>query len=475
MPSLRDNVLLSTAAMVLVGLIRPGFHAIVNRGFGPEVNGRAAALVAVLFLASLPATAALPTVAVRQVSRAMGAGQSGIARAHARRALRVALALALLGAGGALLYARSALDPALTELEAVALGLGVLAYTAWRLLRTLLLALGRAADSLRGELVAVVALFGGLGALLGVGGPTAGDLALPVFIGTYAVYTLVVLGLAGRALTRPDPVPDDGGEFWRYNALWFVGTASSLAARELTLVLLDQRAPLALVGEISVALALLMALTFAPRVIELPLVHELSALGGGEDRERQRALTEQALHWLTLFTFGVGATMALLAGPILAVVGDVHTPVVAQIFAVLTIAFVAEMALTPATNLLIAEAPPVVLTAIGAGSLVVAFAVWAMPVGESPLGIAAGLAASYLVKAAGIGAYARVVFGVRLFRAPVAKLAVVGLGVGLGVLVGRGQLSPWLATLAVEGALIALFWRDVQDILQALRRRERPA
>ena len=41
--------------MVLVGSIRPGFHAILNRTFGPEVNGRAATLIAIIFLASLPA------------------------------------------------------------------------------------------------------------------------------------------------------------------------------------------------------------------------------------------------------------------------------------------------------------------------------------------------------------------------------------------------------------------------------------
>src|SRR5262249_6174421 len=103
--SLRSNVLISTVAMVLVGVTRPAFNFVINRAFGSEINGRAAAIIALIFLASLPATAALPTVMVRHVSRTLGAGKKAEAAGHAALALRWTLVLAALCSAGALVHA----------------------------------------------------------------------------------------------------------------------------------------------------------------------------------------------------------------------------------------------------------------------------------------------------------------------------------------------------------------------------------
>lgn len=471
MASLGRNVVISAAAMLLVGLMRPAFNAAVNRAFGPEVNGHAATLIALIFLVSLPATAALPSVMLRHVSMALGAGRTEEARAHARLATWAAVLLSGLSVGAALLY-RQRSDAPLAALEAVWVALGVLGYTYWRLYRTLLLAVDRAMLSLKAELASVLGLAVALTAAIVLELP---EWALGAFVASYwvfAIFTLpaVVPAVAGGAL-------DDAGRrsFTRYNLLWFIGTASSLAAREIAVLFLDQRVERALVGEISVALSLLMMLAFAPRILELPLVHELSTLGGANAREAQLRLTNKSLHWLTVVTLAGGTGAAILAVPILALVGDVHTPVVAQAFALIALAFMAEMVVTPASNLLAAEASPVVAAAIGAASLVGAFAWWLSPLGAGVLGVIGGLAVSHLIKAVAVGIYASWRFGVALFARPLAKLvAAAAAAVGVAGSLG-GDVDPLLAFFAFEALLVSLFFADLKALAIAFLPKRRRA
>jgi O-antigen/teichoic acid export membrane protein len=461
---LRENVLVSTAAMVLVGLIRPGFHAIVNHTFGAEVNGRATKLIAVLFLATLPAASALPAVMVRHVSRAMGAGDQAEARGHSRLALITGLLLAALGAAVAVPYARGYTEPTLTPFEGACIAAGVVGYSGWRLLRALLLAVGRATRSLLAEVASVVALFVALGALVVLDAPA---LLLGAFAGVYVLYTALALPLAQDMLRGGSISAQGRRDFMRYNVLWFLGTATSIATRELSILYLDHRAPDALVGEVGVALSLLMLLAFAPRIIEVPLVHELSALGGTADLGAQRKLTEKALHWLSAFTFSAGTGAAILAAPILAIVGDVHTEVVAQAFALLAFAFMTEMVMTPATNLLVAEAPPSVLTTVGVASLLVALAWWATPWADGVLGVIAGLALSYALKAVAIGVYAKRRFGLVFFQRPGAKLAAAVTGAAaIYATLGRG-LNPWAVFAGFEVLMLLLFLPEVREIVGA--------
>ena len=471
MSNLRQNVLVSTAAMALVGLIRPGFHAIVNHTFGAEVNGRATKLIAVLLLATLPAAAALPAVMVRHVSRALGAGDDEAARGHTRLALLTGLGLAALGAAAAVPYARAFVEPSLSPFEAACLAIGVVGYAGWRLLRALLLALGRAPRSLAAELVAVAGLFGGLTALALIDLP---GLVLGAFAGVYVLYAALALPMA-RDMMRGGAVSAASKRaFIRYNVLWFLGTATSIATRELSILYLDHRVSDALVGEVGVALSLLMLLAFAPRIIEVPLVHELSALGGGADRDAQRRLTDKALHWLSAFTFSAGTGAAILAGPILAVVGDVHTVVVTQAFALLAFAFMTEMIMTPATNLLVAEAPPAVLTTVGVASLAVAVGWWATPWAGGVLGVVFGLALSYAFKAAAIALYARRRFGLTVMARPAAKGVALAAGAAAVYATFALGANPWAVFGAFEVTMAALFYPEVQQIVRAALARRGP-
>ncbi|MCA9552452.1 MAG: hypothetical protein KC933_20625 [Myxococcales bacterium] len=472
MSNLRQNVLVSTAAMVLVGLIRPGFHAVVNHAFGAEVNGRATKLIAVLFLATLPAASALPAVMVRHVSRALGAGAEAEARGHTRLALLTGLVLSALGAAAAIPYARYYTEPTLTSFEALCIGGGVVGYSGWRLLRALLLAVGRAPRSLLAEVASVVALFAGLAALVVLDAPA---LVLGTFAGVYVLYTALALPMA-QDMLRGGAVSAEGRrDFLRYNVLWFLGTATSIATRELSILYLDTRVDDALVGEVGVALSLLMLLAFAPRIIEVPLVHELSSLGGSANLDAQRGLTEKALHWLSAFTFAIGAGAAILAAPILAIVGDVHTEVVAQAFALLAFAFMTEMVMTPATNLLVAEAPPAVLTTVGVLSLALALGWWATPWAGGVLGVIFGLALSYAFKAVAIAVYAKRRFGLVFFQRPLAKLAALAAGAAAVWGAFTQGLNPWLVFVAFEALMGVLFFPEARALVEAALTRRRAA
>lgn len=456
--SLRSNVLVSTAAMVLVGSIRPAFHAVVNRVFGAEVNGHAATLVAIIFLASLPATAALPTVAVRHVSRALGADDRPRVAGFFRLAAKAAVGLCLLGIAGALLHLKGA-----PRADLLLVAGGIAGYCYWRLFRTLLLAVGMATRSLVAEAAMFIAVVVTLVIIIERSLPAY---ALGALVAGYTVFLLMTVRLLIPLFRDARLESSDRRSFVRFNVLWFIGTASSLAARELALLFLGEESGQAAVGEVSVALSLLMLLALAPRIIEVPLVHELSQLGGKNDAGRQRTVTNRALHWLTIFTIALGGGAALLAGPILAIVGNVHTPAVILSFVIIAFAFSAEMVLTPATNLIIAESNPVVLTLIGAGSLVAAVAWWLSPLGTGMLGVVEGLALSYLVKAIALGWHGRVRFGIHLFERLVFKALALGVGGVLLFAVFRGVVSPWLGFLLFEALVILLFVRDIRNAAQ---------
>jgi O-antigen/teichoic acid export membrane protein len=464
MASLRANVVFSLVATVLVGATRPAFNAVINRAFGPEVNGRAASVIALIFLASLPATASVPTVMVRHVSRALGAGARQEAAGHARLGSIATLLLAAVGILVALIHGRLVRGMAARELALVALG--VASYSYWRLYRTLLLAAGEIRWSLAADLVSALALALGLGSIVLFDLP---GLAVGAFVTVYVAYVVLTAGRA-FAFERGGALGAEArASFLRYTALWFVGTAASLAARELTLLLLEARSSESAVGELSVALSLLMLLAFAPRIIEVPLVHELSLLAGQNERARQVELTNRALDWLTVVTFAAGFGAAILAGPILAIVGNVKTPVIVLSFVVITIAFMAEMIVTPAGNLLVTEARPRVQAIIGGGSLLLAFLWWYSPWCEGVLGVVAGLAVSHLSKAVAISWYARSAYGVSILVRPAAKLAALALGgAALYAVLGLGQ-NPYAAALLFELAMLPLFAPELRAMLAAVR------
>lgn len=458
--------------MVLVGLIRPGFNAFVTRVFGADVNGRAATVVALLFLASLPATAALPTVMVRHVSRALGEGDRDTARAFASLTYRVATGLALLGTIAAAIYGYLALSRPLSALELVVLGAGLLGYTYWRLGRILLLATGKALASLRADVAAVLAMFLFLGGCWVLRWPTVAVAGVPLVYVAFSLFTgrVVWSEIRGGVISA-----ETRTTFHRFHSLLFLGSTSSLAAREVALLLLEAQVDSAILGELSLSLSLLLALALAPRIIEVPLVHELASLGGGAQVERQRQLTEKGLHWLSVFSLAAGFGLAILARPLLSLVGNVNSEVVVSSFALLTLSFMLEMLMAPVMNFLVAEAPPSVMTVCGIVSLAVAGVWWLTPWGRGVMGVMIGLALSFVVKAVIAAYYAQSRFGLRLLQSPLEKLTVTGLGGGVLWLVQTEQLPPWVGVVIFEFLTAVLFRRALEDIGRSLLRRPKPA
>jgi O-antigen/teichoic acid export membrane protein len=467
-PTLRSNVVLSTIAMLLVGLTRPVFNMVVTRAFGLEVNGRAASIVALIFLASLPATAALPTVMVRHLSRALGKNDHAEAAGHAALAIRATLVLAIVGIAGALLRVWTDAHTDWTHVEDAFLIAGILAYSYWRLFRTLLLAIGQAMKSVIADLLSL----GVLGiVLLAIALADRPGLVVGAFVAVYVSY-IVLTGKSAISFSRGGKVGQDGkSAFIEYNVLWFMGSASSLAAREICLLLVDARAEKAIVGELSVALSVLSMLAFAPRIIELPLVHELSLLGGQGDRRQQVEITNRAMDWLEIVTLAGSFGAALLAPWILAITGKVETPVIVVSFIVIAFALSAEMVVTPVANLLVTEARPLLQAVIGTSSLLLAFAWWFSPWCEAPLGVVIGLAISHAAKAIGSAWYGRTYYGVKLLPDPVRKIIAIALGAALLALVQADTALQWPAFLIFEVALFVLFAKPLKAMFHAAAHR----
>lgn len=469
MANLRSNVVFSTLAMVLVGVIRPGFNAIVTRAFGAEVNGHAATVIALIFLASLPATAALPTVMVRQVSRSLGQHQEAEAKGQAALAFRYGAILVVVGAIFGVGYGLTRSTPPLSPLELGWMILGLAGYTYWRLGRILLLAIGRASASLTADLYSVIGMFLVLAGLV-VLDQAAG--VIGAFALVYGLYAAFTFGPVFGAIRGGTLSPESKREAWTYNGLWFLGSAASLAAREIALLLLDARVEKALVGEVSLSLSFLLMLALAPRIIEVPLVHELASLGGEADRARQQHLTEKSIHWLTQLSLVAGFGMAILAGPILFIAGGVESKMVVLSFALVSLTFMTEMMLTPANNLLVAEAPPAVMTQAGVYSLLAAIGWWWSPLGQGVLGVMAGLALSFVVKALVVGFEVKRRFGIRLFQAAGRKLLILGAGSAGLVAVFVFGFAPWVPAASffvVAGAACLPEVKEAWALLRSAR------
>lgn len=447
--------------MFLVGVLRLAFNTTVNRTFGLEANGHAAALISIVMLATLPSTASIPPVMVRHMSRAIAAGRHAEARAHARLASLVALVLAVLAIPVAAMFNE------LSRIDLVIVSAGVLSLAYWRLYRSLFLTVGRAAFSLKMDLAATLAMPALLIPLILFDLPAW---AAAAFFAVYVAYAALTSIPAMRELAGEHlPMREVGREFLRYNVLNAIGTATSLAAREIAVLVVKERETAALVGELAYALSVLSLLNFAPRILELPMLSEL----GQRDLEKQRALTERASHviWIMVFAGGCGA--AILA-PVILPIGEATSPVIAVAFVVMAFAFMSEIIQSPATNLIFSEAHPGILASIGVTSLLGALAWWYVPafveVERGLIGVVIGLAISHAIKAIGIGVYARLRFAVRTFTRPILKLSTTAVGLAAVTLSLRHQVSPFIAFLVFESVMLAAFHQDARAMLRSLRR-----
>jgi O-antigen/teichoic acid export membrane protein len=459
MSALKTNVIASTIAMMLIGGMRFAFNATITRAFGAEVNGHANLLIAMMFLVSLPATTSLPPVMVRQVARSLAAGNKDEAAAHARLTVNAAAVLSLLAIAGVALFYR------LPPLELAAVAVGILGYAYWRIIRSLFLAIGRAIYSVKADFAAALAMPAILVPAILFDRP---ELAVVSYVAVYAAFALITLPAAIGPL-RGAPVRDPRllREFLRYNVISSIGNAASLATRELAILVLEPRADRATVGELSYALSALTLLAFAPRVLELPMLSEL----GQSAPEKKRLLTERALHFMWIAVFALGCGAAILAPQILAF-GGISSSTIAICFAIIAFVFASEMIQGPATNLIFSEAHPGVLTTIGVISFAGALAWWYVPftaeLVPGVLGVVTGLAISYAIKAIGIGAWARIHYGVRGFRRPFAKLAAIAAGGAMVYGSLAGELDGFLAFAIFEAAMLAAFHRELLELLRIL-------
>jgi O-antigen/teichoic acid export membrane protein len=452
--------------MVVVGLVRPAFNAANNYAFGAAANGRAAAMISLVFLASLFATAGLPSVMVLQVSRALGREDSARAAAAARFTGGIALVLAVLGIFAALVSANVRSDLSLSTLEQLFVVLGIAGYAYWRFARSLFLARGKALESLRADVLSVMIAAGSMILVVSLG---ATSWAIAAFIGVYLIYAILTLRPFTPLVSGGSLEAEERRSVLLYCAMWSAGTAASLATNELSVLVLNHRVDKSLVGEFSVALSFLSPLTLAPRIIELPLVHELSVLGGRADRERQRELTSTSLHWLTILILAVAGGAAILSRQILEIAGNVRTAEIATVFTVLAFTFALELSQTPSSNLLAAEAHPVTLAFFGASPLPIAVLVWMIVPTKSALGVAYGLAAAQVYRFVALSAWARLRYGVELFRAPFRKITALALGAAVLWSIASGLLNAYVGAVVFELGVLVVFKAEIITMIRSAR------
>jgi O-antigen/teichoic acid export membrane protein len=452
--------------MVVVGLVRPAFNAANNYAFGAAANGRAAAMISLVFLASLPATAGLPSVMVLHVSRALGQDDRSRAAAFARFTGWIALTLSAMGIVAALVSASVRSDLLLSPLEQVFVVAGITGYAYWRFARSLFLARGKALDSLLADITSIVLAVAAMALIVRMGDSSW---AIASFVGVYLIYALVTLRSLAPLLSGGALEASERRGVLLYCAMWSLGTAASLATNELSVLVLNHRVDRSLVGEFSVALSFLTPLTLAPRIIEMPLVHELSVLGGRADRDRQRELTSTSLHWLTILIFAIAGGAAILAHQILDIGGNVRTQEIVTVFTILAFTFALELSQTPSSNLVAAEAHPATLAFFGASPLPIAVLVWLILPVQGALGVAYGLAAAQVFRFMAFSIWARARYRVELFRAPLRKLAALSMGAAILWSTETGLLNAFVGAVLFELGVLVAFRAEIMTMIKSAR------
>src|SRR5690606_30833705 len=115
-------------------------------------------------------------------------------------------------------------------------------------------------------------------------------------------------------------------EITSYSAIALVGTASSLAVRELAVFLSPQVTDLAGAASLALAFSMLAPLQVLPRMLRTALfAHTAELSGQGRLDELGKSIGE-ASHWLLLVTLPACGFLLIMGEPLFAMLGGTPTP-----------------------------------------------------------------------------------------------------------------------------------------------------
>ncbi len=466
------NVALTGVALVLIGVQRLAFNAAALRLFGEQVSGSLNVALSLAVLVSLPASTAFGTTALRYLSQARGQGRPRAVAHTFRLLLKWSLGVSLATAV-ALWTLREPVARAehLTERLVLVAAVMATAYVLYLYMRNVFYGLDRVATYTRLELVGALGFFLALGLLAVL---AKASLLLLSFVAAYVCFSLPALW-ACRDLFGVEAPKQEERPAWRdlfgYSAWALVGTVASLMVRELVVLLAPDQADLGAAAFMALSLSMLSPLQILPRTLRTALfAHSAELSGRGQADVALKTSVGEANHWLLLLTLPAAGLVAILAQPLIELLGSSASPERLLAFWLLAGATVVDVVATPAVNAL-SGAGDVRLPAVAAlVALLAAGLVWLL-VPPGVLALAGGLFASSLVKGGIplVAAHRR--FGASLTRTAWRTQALGGLaGIALALVWVTGRplwIAPAFAAAAVFVLLPSL--RELVSLAQSWR------
>jgi O-antigen/teichoic acid export membrane protein len=315
------KIILTGIGLLFVGASRFGFNLASIHALGEEITGTLNLIFSTALLIGLPTAAFSNAATVRFIARSRGEGRHQTADWIYRR-LYIANAISVIGCIG-LLEIFSEQAASWLNLETSSLSYAYLiaiAYVFYQFARHSLYAGDRVGVATILEIVSGLCFFASLGLMILT---NAGNTIVLCFAMGYLVFVIGSSWTERQRLLSSCPKSEKipTPEIMSFSVLALLGTTASMSVNELAIIFAGEVSDLSGAAFMGLCASALVALQLLPRMLRTVLFAESSELDGTGNHEKLAVLTTECNHWILLINIPVCVSMAIIAGPILELMG----------------------------------------------------------------------------------------------------------------------------------------------------------
>ena len=466
------KIILTGIGLLFVGASRFGFNLASINALGEETTGTLNLIFSTGLLIGLPTAAFSNAATVRFIAKSRGENRPQTADWVYRR-LYIANALSVLACIG-ILHAFSEQTASWLNLQHASLSYAYLiavAYVFYQFARHALYAGDQVGIATVLEIIAGLVFFVSLGLMIIF--KTGDSLVLCFAIG----YLVFVLGSSWVQRSRwrtscsaEDKIPQK--EIVSFSVLALLGTTASMSVNELAIIFAGDVGDLSGAAFMGLCASALVALQLLPRMLRTVLFAESSELDGVGDHDKLTRLTTECNHWILLINIPICVAMALIAGPILELMGTEVTPERTLAFQFLIGASLVAIIGMAASNVLpgIGDLKTPVLASVSGLLLTLALWWWTTP-HWGLVALAFGLLANAIIKTTIAILVLRKRMPVKISKSPGA-LALLSL-ISVFALVGSylTEVSLWFILGAYVLAALIVLRNNLTELIQLVQLR----
>lgn len=466
------KIILTGIGLLFVGASRFGFNLASINSLGEETTGTLNLIFSTALLIGLPTAAFSNAATVRFIAKSRGEGRPLTADWIYRR-LYIANAVSVLLSIG-VLHGFSEQSAGWLNLPPASLSYAYLiaiAYVFYQFARHALYAGDQVGVATILEIISGLVFFTSLTLMIIF--ETGTSLVLCFAIG----YLVFVVGSSWVQRSRwkttcaqEDKIPQK--EIVSFSVLALLGTTASMSVNELAIIFAGDVGDLSGAAFMGLCASAIVALQLLPRMLRTVLFAESSELDGIGDHDKLTHLTTECNHWILLINIPICVAIALIAEPILEVMGTEVTPERVLAFQFLIGASLVAIIGMAASNVLPGLGDlktPVLAAVVG---LVLTLALWWVTTDRWGLvALAFGLFVNAIIKAAIAILALKKRMPVKMSKSPVA-LGILSL-MSATCLTGSYVLdiSTWWILTAYTLTTLVILRRNLVELAELVNRR----